>query len=46
MFPAADIARVCNAVQSKRQLIVDTTSSSGGAIPVAGMPVTTAAVVV
>jgi hypothetical protein len=30
---AADIARVCNAVQSKRQLIVDTTSSSGGAIP-------------
>src|SRR5438552_7090117 len=31
---AADIARVCNAVQSKRQLIVDTTSSSGGAIPV------------
>jgi hypothetical protein len=31
---AADIARVCNAVKSKRQLIVDTTSSSGGAIPV------------
>jgi hypothetical protein len=31
---AADIARLCNAVQSKRQLIVDTTSSSGGAIPV------------
>ena len=31
---AADIARVCNGVQSKRQLIVDTTSASGGAIPV------------
>src|SRR5579872_4432119 len=31
---AANIARVCNAVSSKRQLIVDTTSSSGGAIPV------------
>jgi hypothetical protein len=31
---AADIARLSNAVQSKRQLIVNTTSSSGGAIPV------------
>jgi hypothetical protein len=30
---AADIARVCNLVPSKRQLIVDTTSASGGAIP-------------
>jgi hypothetical protein len=29
---AADIARVCNAVPTNRQLIVDTTSSSGGAI--------------
>ena len=30
---AADLARLCNAVKSKRQLIVDTTSSSGAAIP-------------
>jgi hypothetical protein len=29
---AADLARVCNAVPANRQLIVDTTSSSGGAI--------------
>ena len=30
---AAELARLCNAVASKRQLVVDTTSSSGGAIP-------------
>jgi hypothetical protein len=29
----ADLARLCNAVPSKRQLIVDTTSSSGAALP-------------
>ena len=31
---AGDIARLCNAVRSKRQLIVDTTSASGAAVPV------------
>jgi hypothetical protein len=29
---AADLARLCNAVQSRRQLVVNTTSSSGGGL--------------
>jgi hypothetical protein len=35
---AAELAALCDKVAAKRQLIVDTTSASGGAIPALGRP--------
>lgn len=35
---AAEIAAMCNRIQARRQLIVDTTSASGGAVPALERP--------